>query len=44
MDALMARSKPYERVRLEDALGTVEELRGRVAVVRWETGARSPVP
>jgi len=40
----MARSEPGERVRLEEALGTVEEIRGRVVQVRWDTGARFPVP
>ena len=40
----MARSEPRKRVRLEEAVGTVEEIRGRVALVRWDTGARSPVP
>jgi hypothetical protein len=35
-----------DRVRLEPgtAAGTVENVRGEVAEVRWDTGARCPVP
>lgn len=32
------------RVQLEEATGTVEAVRGRIATVRWDTGALSPVP
>jgi hypothetical protein len=32
------------RVRLGEAIGTVEAVRGRVADVLWDTGARCPVP
>lgn len=33
-----------KRVKLGEAMGTVEVVRGKVAEVRWDTGARSPVP
>ena len=33
-----------ERVRLSEATGTIEAIRGPVAEVRWDTGARSAVP
>jgi hypothetical protein len=33
-----------DRVKLGEATGTVESVRGKVAEVRWDTGARSPVP
>jgi hypothetical protein len=32
------------RVRLGETTGTVEAIRGRVADVLWDTGARCPVP
>ena len=32
------------RVQLEQATGTIESIRGEVAEVLWDTGARSPVP
>jgi hypothetical protein len=32
------------RVVLGKATGTVESVRGRVAQIRWDTGARCPVP
>jgi endogenous inhibitor of DNA gyrase (YacG/DUF329 family) len=33
-----------DRVVLAEAMGTVESVRDNVAEVRWDTGARCPVP
>lgn len=35
---------PGDRVQLVAATGIIERVRGEVAEVRWDTGARSPVP